>query len=85
MSRTRTHNDSIFNKLLAREGITVYKLHKQCNKMGYDITFPNLNDAVNHTKNITIKTMSKCIYALNALTNKEYTLNDCFELCQFSE
>ena len=85
MSRKRINNGSIFNKILAEEGINVRELHEQCIKMGYTITYPNVNDAVNHTRNFTIKTMSKLIYALRALTGKNYTYNDCFEMCEFTD
>jgi hypothetical protein len=85
MSRKRINNGSIFNKILAEEGISVKKLHKQCIKMGYKITYPNVNDAVNHTRNFTIVTMCKLIYALRVLTGKEYTFNDCFEMCEFTD
>jgi hypothetical protein len=85
MSRKRTHNESIFNKLLAAKGITVMDLYKHCRKMNYNLTYPNVNDAVNHSRNITKTTRDKLIRALNDLTGSFYSYNDTFELFEFED
>lgn len=80
MSRIRKNNESKFNKILQQEGITVYELHKHCQNLGYKITYPNVNDAVNHSRNITKVTMDRLVIALNDLTGKNFNYNDLFEL-----
>lgn len=86
MKGNRKYTESMFNKLLVAENISVAALVQHAReKMGYALTNNIAGAMINHQRDFNHGTTCKVLKTFNDMTKKQYTFNDVLEFFDSSE